>query len=159
MQLDKQFGSFTVFDKRSTKNLDDIVVTSDGCVIKEIHRGIESIKYGINGPITTSNGIIKVDISIKSDIPDQTNVTSIVVPDKVVLQHTSHLNIGDLGYDGTAYNVRINYSDGSHKLVNADEFSKLITVVTGATGNITVAETGMIARLNIFENVDEQVTY
>lgn len=261
MQLDKQFGSFTVFDKRSTKNLDDIIVTSDGCVIKEIHRGIESIEYGINGPITanngeikisctlketpkpvnkeytyninyyyddqqctiegpqqikvldskrflnekigsfyvtcigenpdssniqlkvtgcnvqnsagdetsckydlygpitTSNGIIKVDISIKSDIPDQTNVTSIVVPDKVVLQHTSHLNIGDLGYDGTAYNVRINYSDGSHKLVNADEFSKLITVVTGATGNITVAETGMIARLNMFENVDEQVTY
>lgn len=261
MQLDKQFGSFTVFDKRSTKNLDDIIVTSDGCVIKEIHRGIESIEYGINGPITanngeikisctlketpkpvdkeytydinyyyddqqctiegpqqikvldskrflnekigsfyvtcigenpdssniqlkvtgcnvqnsagdetsckydlygpitTSNDIIKVDISIKSDIPDQTNVTSIVVPDKVVLQHTSHLNIGDLGYDGTAYNVRINYSDGSHKLVNADEFSKLITVVTGDTGNITVAETGMIARLNMFENVDEQVTY
>lgn len=90
---------------------------------------------------------------------DITNVTSIDVPDKVVLQHTSHLNIGDLGYDGTAYNVRINYSDGSHKLVNADEFSKLITVVTGATGNITVAETGMIARLNMFENVDEQVTY
>lgn len=258
---DKQFGSFTVFDKRSTKNLDDIIITADGCVVKEISRDIESIKYGINGPITTndgeikidctlketpkpvdkeytyninyyyddqqctiegpqqikvldskrflnekigsfyvtcigenpdssniqlkvtgcnvqnsagdetsckydlygpittSNDIIKVDISIKSDIPDQTNVTSIVVPDKVVLQHTSHLNIGDLGYDGTAYNVRINYSDGSHKLVNADEFSKLITVVTGATGNITVAETGMIARLNMFENVDEQVIY
>ena len=258
---DKQFGSFTVFDKRSTKNLDDIIVTADGCVVKEISRDTESIKYGINGPITandgeikinctlketpkpvdkeytytinyyyndeqctiegpqqikvldskrflnekigsfyvtcigenpdssniqlkvtgcnvqnsagdetsckydlygpitTSNGIIKVDISIKSDIPDQTNVTSIVVPDKVVLQHTSHLNIGDLGYNGTAYNVRINYSDGSYKLVNADEFSKLITVVTGATGNITVAETGMIARLNMFENVDEQVTY
>lgn len=258
---DKQFGSFTVFDKRSTKNLDDIIVTADGCVVKEISRDTESIKYGINGPITTndgeikidctlketpkpvdkeytyninyyyddqqctiegpqqikvldskrflnekigsfyvtcigenpdssniqlkvtgcnvqnsagdetsckydlygpittSNDIIKVDISIKSDIPDQTNVTSIVVPDKVVLQHTSHLNIGDLGYDGTAYNVRINYSDGSHKLVNADEFSKLITVVTGATGNITVAETGMIARLNMFENVDEQVIY
>lgn len=258
---DKQFGSFTVFDKRSTKNLDDIIITADGCVVKEISRDTESIKYGINGPITTndgeikidctlketpkpvdkeytyninyyyddqqctiegpqqikvldskrflnekigsfyvtcigenpdssniqlkvtgcnvqnsagdetsckydlygpittSNDIIKVDISIKSDIPDQTNVTSIVVPDKVVLQHTSHLNIGDLGYDGTAYNVRINYSDGSHKLVNADEFSKLITVVTGATGNITVAETGMIARLNMFENVDEQVIY
>lgn len=258
---DKQFGSFTVFDKRSTKNLSDIIITADGCVVKEISRDTESIKYGINGPITandgeikidctlketpkpvdkeytyninyyyddqqctiegpqqikvldskrflnekigsfyvicigenpdssniqlkvtgcnvqnsagdetsckydlygpitTSNGIIKVDISIKSDIPDQTNVTSIVVPDKVVLQHTSHLNIGDLGYDGTAYNVRINYSDGSHKLVNADEFSKLITVVTGATGNITVAETGMIARLNMFENVDEQVIY
>lgn len=258
---DKQFGSFTVFDKRSTKNLDDIIITADGCVVKEISRDIESIKYGINGPITTndgeikidctlketpkpvdkeytyninyyyddqqctiegpqqikvldskrflnekigsfyvtcigenpdssniqlkvtgcnvqnsagdetsckydlygpittSNDIIKVDISIKSDIPDQTNVTSIVVPDKVVLQHTSHLNIGDLGYDGTAYNIRINYSDGSHKLVNADEFSKLITVVTGATGNITVAETGMIARLNMFENVDEQVIY
>ena len=258
---DKQFGSFTVFDKRSTKNLDDIIITADGCVVKEISRDTESIKYGINGPITTndgeikidctlketpkpvdkeytyninyyyddqqctiegpqqikvldskrflnekigsfyvtcigenpdssniqlkvtgcnvqnsagdetsckydlygpittSNGIIKVDISIKSDIPDQTNVTSIVVPDKVVLQHTSHLNIGDLGYDGTAYNVRINYSDGSHKLVNADEFSKLITVVTGATSNITVAETGMIARLNMFENVDEQVIY
>lgn len=258
---DKQFGSFTVFDKRSTKNLDDIIITADGCVVKEISRDTESIKYGINGPITTndgeikidctlketpkpvdkeytyninyyyddqqctiegpqqikvldskrflnekigsfyvtcigenpdssniqlkvtgcnvqnsagdetsckydlygpittSNDIIKVNISIKSDIPDQTNVTSIVVPDKVVLQHTSHLNIGDLGYDGTAYNVRINYSDGSHKLVNADEFSKLITVVTGATGNITVAETGMIARLNMFENVDEQVIY
>lgn len=257
---DKQFGSFTVFDKRSTKNLDDIIITADGCVVKEISRDTESIKYGINGPITTNdgeikidctlketpkpvdkeytyninyyyddqqctiegpqqikvldskrflnekigsfyvtcvgdldpnnirlsvagcevksiaisgkirtyslygpitttNGIINVNISIESDIPDQTNVTSIVVPDKVVLQHTSHLNIGDLGYNGTAYNVRINYSDGSYKLVNADEFSKLITVVTGATGNITVAETGMIARLNMFENVDEQVIY
>ena len=76
-----------------------------------------------------------------------------------MLQHTSHLNIGDLGYDGTAYNVRINYSDGSHKLVNSDEFSELITVVTNDTGNIIVGETGQIGRLNMFENVDEQVTY
>ena len=112
-------------------------------------------------PITKDD--ITITVTNNSDfIPDvdeEKTVTSIVVPNEVTLTHTSHLNIGALGYDGTAYNVRINYSDGSHKLVNADEFSKLITVVTGATGNITVAETGMIARLNMFENVDEQVTY
>ena len=62
---DKQFGSFTVFDKRSTKNLDDIIVTADGCVVKEISRDIESIKYGINGPITTNDGEIKIDCTLK----------------------------------------------------------------------------------------------
>lgn len=115
-----------------------------------------TLDEGVIFALTSDDRDTDTDTIIDLDIP---NVTSIVVPDKVVLQHTSHLNIGDLGYDGTAYNVRINYSDGSHKLVNADEFSKLITVVTGATGDITVAETGMIARLNMFENVDEQVTY
>lgn len=257
MQLDKQFGSFTVFDKRPTKNLDDIIITANGCIVKEISRNSESIKYGINGPITanygeinisctlketpkpvdkeytydinyyyddqqctiegpsqikvldskrflnekigsfyvtcigenpdssniqlkvtgcnvqnsagdeiscrydlygpitTSNGIIKVDISIKQNL----HVTSIVVPDRIMLQHTAHFNIGDLGYDGTAYNVRINYSDGSHKLVNADEFGELITVVINDINNIVVGETGQIRRLNMFENVDEQVTY
>lgn len=157
--LNEKIGSFYVTCIGDNPNSSNIKVAVTGCTVDNSAGDETSSKYDLYGPITTSNGIIKVDISIKSDIPDQTNVTSIVVPDKVVLQHTSHLNIGDLGYDGTAYNVRINYSDGSHKLVNADEFSKLITVVTGATGNITVAETGMIARLNMFENVDEQVTY
>ena len=69
-------------------------------------------------------------------------VTSIVVPDSIMLQHTSHLNIGDLGYDGTAYNIRINYNDGSYKLVNADEFNELITVVINDTNNIVIGETG-----------------
>lgn len=115
-----------------------------------------TLDKGVIFALTSDDRDTDTDTIIDLDIP---YITSITVPDKVVLQHTSHLNIGDLGYDDTAYNVRINYSDGSHKLVNADEFSKLITVVTGATGNITVAETGMIARLNMFENVDEQVTY
>lgn len=257
MQLDKQFGSFTVFDKRPTKNLDDIIITADGCIVKEISRNSESIKYGINGPITANYGEINISCTLKETpkpvdkehtytiqytydntqytvngpsevkilnselstdkligslnitcIGENTSVdniqvtatgcnvksiatqetihtyklcgpitatsniinvnittkqnlrvTSIVVPDSIMLQHTSHLNIGDLGYDGTAYNIRIYYNDGSYKSVNADEFGELITVVTGATGNITVAETGMIARLNMFENVDEQVTY
>lgn len=157
--LNEKIGSFYVTCIGENPDSSNIQLKVTGCNVQNSAGDETSCKYDLYGPITTSNGIIKVDISIKSDIPDQTNVTSIVIPDKVVLQHTSHLNIGDLGYDGTAYNVRINYSDGSHKLVNADEFSKLITVVTGATGNITVAETGMIARLNMFENVDEQVIY
>lgn len=65
MQLDKQFGSFTVFDKRATKNLDDIVVTADGCIVKEISRDTESIKYGINGPITANYGEIKISCTLK----------------------------------------------------------------------------------------------
>lgn len=157
--LNEKIGSFYVTCIGENPDSSNIQLKVTGCNVQNSAGDETSCKYDLYGPITTSNGIIKVDISIKSDIPDQTNVTSIVVPDKVVLQHTSHLNIGDLGYNGTAYNVRINYSDGSHKLINADEFSKLITVVTGDTGNITVAETGMIARLNMFENVDEQVTY
>lgn len=154
--LNEKIGSFYVTCIGDNPNSSNIKVAVTGCTVDNSAGDETSSKYDLYGPITTTNDIINVNISIESTAP---HITSIVVPDKVVLQHTSHLNIGDLGYDGTAYNVRINYSDGSHKLVNADEFSKLITVVTGTTGNITVAETGMIARLNMFENVDEQVTY
>lgn len=62
---DKQFGSFTVFDKRSTKNLDDIIITADGCIVKEISRDTASIKYGINGPITANYGEIKISCTLK----------------------------------------------------------------------------------------------
>ena len=151
-----QLSSFTATKEPGATTLIMITgATGDGCTVKQSTQNQHT--FDICTPITKDN--ITITITISTGFEDIPNVTSIVVPDKVVLQHTSHLNIGDLGYDGTAYNVRINYSDGSHKLVNADEFSKLITVVTGATGNITVAETGMIARLNMFENVDEQVTY
>lgn len=151
-----QLSSFTATKEPGATTLVTITgATGDGCTVKQSTQN-QNV-FDICTPITKDD--ITITITNGSDFEDIPNVTSIVVPDKVVLQHTSHLNIGDLGYDGTAYNVRINYSDGSHKLVNADEFSKLITVVTGATGNITVAETGMIARLNMFENVDEQVTY
>lgn len=88
MQLDKQFGSFTVFDKRSTKNLDDIIVTSDGCVIKEIHRGIESIEYGINGPITANDGEIKISCTLKE------------IPKPASKEYTIQYN-----YDNTQYTV------------------------------------------------------
>lgn len=62
---DKQFGSFTVFDKRSTKNLDDIIITADGRIVKEISRDTASIKYGINGPITANDGEIKINCTLK----------------------------------------------------------------------------------------------
>ena len=155
-----QLSSFTATKEPGSTTLVTITgATGDGCTVKQSTQD-QSMFY-ICTPITKDD--ITITVTNNSDfIPDvdeEKTVTSIVVPNEVTLTHTSHLNIGDLGYDGTAYNVRINYSDGSHKLVNADEFSKLITVVTGATGNITVAETGMIARLNMFENVDEQVTY
>ncbi len=155
-----QLSSFTATKEPGATTLVTITgATGDGCTVKQSTQD-QSMFY-ICTPITKDD--ITITVTNNSDfIPDvdeEKTVTSIVVPNEVTLTHTSHLNIGDLGYDGTAYNVRINYSDGSHKLVNADEFSKLITVVTGATGNITVAETGMIARLNMFENVDEQVTY
>ena len=155
-----QLSSFTATKEPGSTTLVTITgATGDGCTVKQSTQNQSA--FDICTPITKDDITITITNStgFEPDVPEEKTVTSIVVPDKVVLQHTSHLNIGDLGYDGTAYNVRINYSDGSHKLVNADEFSKLITVVTGATGNITVAETGMIARLNMFENVDEQVTY
>lgn len=151
-----QLSSFTATKEPGATTLVTITgATGDGCTVKQSTQN-QNV-FDICTPITKDD--ITITITNGSDFEDIPNVTSIVVPDKVVLKHTSHLNIGDLGYDGTAYNVRINYSDGSHKLVNADEFSKLITVVTGTTGNITVAETGMIARLNMFKNVDGQVTY
>lgn len=253
---DKQFGWFTVFDKRSTKNLDDIIVTADGCVVKEISRDTESIKYGINGPITandgdikinctlketpkpaskeytiqynydntqytvtgsskitvlnsdlqtdklvgnfnivclgenninntqvtstgcvikttgnqaspkiingalygpitTTNGIINIDVSIESTAP---HVTSITVPNKITLPQTSIVSIGDQDYNKIVYNITLNYSDGSSKLVTADEFSKLIEVTT--TGNsVIVGANGAISRLDLHSNADEEVSY
>lgn len=155
-----QLSSFKATKEPGSTTLVTITgATGDGCTVKQSTQNQST--FDICTPITKDDITITITNStgFEPDVPEEKTVTSIVVPNKVILTHASHLNIGDLGYDGTAYNIRINYSDGSHKLVNADEFSKLITVVTEATGNITVAETGMIARLNIFENVDEQVTY
>lgn len=155
LSTDKLIGSLNIKCIGENTSVDNIQVTATGCNVKSIATQETIHTYKLCGPITATGNIINVNITTKQNL----RVTSIVVPDSIMLQHTSHLNIGDLGYDGTAYNIRINYNDGSYKLVNADEFGELITVVTGATGNITVAETGMIARLNMFENVDEQVTY
>lgn len=259
MQLDKQFGSFTVFDKRSTKNLDDIIVTSDGCVIKEIHRGIESIEYGINGPITanngeikiscilketpkpvdkeytydinyyyddqqctiegpqqikvldskrflnekigsfyvtcigenpdssniqlkvtgcnvqnsagdetsckydlygpitTSNGVINVEISIKSNTM---HITSITVPDKLTLGKQPSIGIQERDFVNTVYKILLNYSDGSHKSVTADEFGSLIDVEYTLSTNISVDDqTGQINKLDRFKDINTEITY
>lgn len=155
LSTDKLIGSLNITCIGENTSVDNIQVTAIGCNVKSIAIQETIHTYKLCGPITATSNIIKINITTKQN----SRVTSIVVPDNITLQHTSHLNIGDLGYDGTAYNVRINYSDGSHKLVNADEFGELITVVTNDTGNIIVGETGQIGRLNMFENVDEQVTY
>lgn len=255
---DKQFGSFTVFDKRSTKNLSDIIITADGCIIKEISRDTASIKYGINGPITANYGEIKISCTLKetpkptskeytiqynydntqytvtgsskitvlnSDL--QTNkqlgnfnivclgenninntqvtstgcvvktignqaspkfingalygpitatgdaitinisakpvdpkphITEIVVPNKITLPQTSVVNIGDQDYNKIVYNIRLNYSDSSYKLVTADEFSKLIEITT--TGNnVIVGPNGAISRLDLHDDADEEISY
>ena len=95
---DKQFGSFTVFDKRSTKNLGDIIVTADGCIVKEISRDTESIKYGINGPITTHDGDIKISCTLKK------------TPKPTSKEYTVQYN-----YDNTQYRV-----NGSSKITIVD---------------------------------------
>ena len=155
LSTDKLIGSLNITCIGENTSVDNIQVTAAGCNVKSIATQETIHTYKLCGPITATSNIIQVNITTKQN----SRVTSIVVPDSIMLQHTSHLNIGDLGYDGTAYNVRINYSDGSHKLVSADEFSELITVVTNDADNIVIGETGQIRRLNMFKNVDEQVTY
>lgn len=154
---DKQFGQFTVFDKRTTKNLDDIIVTSNGCVVKEISRDTESIKYGINGPITTDNGIINVNISIKSNTP---HVTSITVPDKITLSKQPSIGIEERDFVNTVYKIWLNYSDGSRKSVTADEFGSLMTVEYALSTNISVDDqTGQINKLDRFKDINTEITY
>lgn len=154
---DKQFGQFTVFDKRTTKNLDDIIVTSNGCVVKEISRDTESIKYGINGPITTDNGIINVNISIKSNTP---HVTSITVPDKITLSKQPSIGIEERDFVNTVYKIWLNYSDGSRKSVTADEFGSLMTVEYALNTNISVDDqTGQINKLDRFKDINTEITY
>ena len=155
LSTDKLIGSLNIKCIGENTSVDNIQVTATGCNVKSIATQETIHTYKLCGPITATSNTITVNITTEQN----SRVTSIVVPDSIMLQHTSHLNIGDLGYDGTAYNIRINYNDGSYKLVNADEFGELITVVTNDTGNIIVGETGQIGRLNMFENVDEQVTY
>lgn len=259
MQLDKQFGSFTVFDKRPTKNLDDIIITADGCIIKEISRDTESIKYGINGPITanygeikisctlketpkpvdkeytyninyyyddqqctiegpqqikvldskrflnekigsfyvtcigdnpnssnikvavtgctvdnsagdetsskydlygpitTTNGTINVNISIESTAP---HITSITVPDKLTLGKQPSIGIEERDFVNTVYKILLNYSDGSHKSVTADEFGSLIDVEYTLSTNISVDDqTGQINKLDRFKDINTEITY
>lgn len=259
MQLDKQFGSFTVFDKRPTKNLDDIIITADGCIVKEISRDTESIKYGINGPITanygeikisctlketpkpvdkeytydinyyyddqqctiegpqqikvldskrflnekigsfyvtcigenpdssniqlkvtgcnvqnsagdetsckydlygpitTSNGVINVEISIKFNTM---HITSITVPDKLTLGKQPSIGIEERDFVNTVYKILLNYSDGSHKSVTADEFGSLITVEYTLSTNISVDDqTGQINKLDRFKDINTEITY
>ena len=155
LSTDKLIGSLNITCIGENTSVDNIQVTATGCNVKSIATQETIHTYKLCGPITATGNIINVNITTKQNL----RVTSIVVPDSITLQHTSHLNIGDLGYDGTAYNIRINYNDGSYKLVNADEFGELITVVINDTNNIVIGETGQIRRLNMFENVDEQVTY
>lgn len=155
LSTDKLIGSLNITCIGENTSVDNIQVTATGCNVKSVATQETIHTYKLCGPITATSNTITVNITTKQN----SRVTSIVVPDSIMLQHTSHLNIGDLGYDGTAYNVRINYDDGSYKLVNADEFVELITVVTNDTNNIVIGETGQIRRLNMFENVDEQVTY
>lgn len=258
MQLDKQFGSFTVFDKRSTKNLDDIITTADGCIIKEISRDDASIKYGINGPITanngeikinctlketpkpvdkeytytvnyynndeqctiqgpseikvldskrflneligsfyitcvgdfdpnniqltvtgcevksiaisgkirtyslygpitTTNGIINVNVSIESSA---LHITSITVPNKLTLGKQPSIGIEERDFVNTVYKILLNYSDGSHKSVTADEFGSLIAVEYTLSTNISVDDqTGQINKLDRFKDINTEITY
>ena len=155
LSTDKLIGSLNIKCIGENTSVDNIQVTATGCNVKSVATQETIHTYKLCGPITATSNIINVNITTKQNL----RVTSIVVPDSIMLQNTSHLNIGDLGYDGTAYNIRINYNDGSYKLVNADEFNELITVVINDTNNIVIGETGQIRRLNMFENVDEQVTY
>ncbi len=155
-----QLSSFTATKEPGATTLVTITgATGDGCTVKQSTQN--QSMFDIRTPITKDDITITITNStgFEPDVPEEKTVTSIVVPNKVILTHASHLNIGDLGYDGTAYNVRINYSDGSHKLVNADEFNQLITAVTIDNGNIIIGDNGMIGRLNIHDNVDEEVTY
>lgn len=155
-----QLSSFTATKEPGATTLVTITgATGDGCTVKQSTQ--DQNMFYICTPIIKDDITITVTNSSDfiPDVDEEKTVTSIVVPNEVTLTHTSHLNIGDLGYDGAAYNIRINYSDGSYKLVSADEFNQLITAVTIDNGNIVIGNTGMIGRLDMYSDVDEKVTY
>lgn len=158
LQTDKLVGNFNIVCL-GENNINNTQVTSTGCVIKTIgnQASPKIINGGLYGPITATNGIINVDVSIESTAP---HVTSITVPNKLTLENELQFNIGEIDYHDITYTVMLNYSDGSNKSITSDEFSNLInTELSSVATGISIENNGQITRTDKFKYIDAEITY
>lgn len=155
--LNEQIGSFYVTCIGENPDSSNIQLKVTGCNVQNSAGDETSCKYDLYGPITTSNGIINVEISIKSNT---THITSITVPDKLTLGKQPSIGIEERDFVNTVYKILLNYSDGSHKSVTADEFGSLIAVEYTLSTNISVDDqTGQINKLDRFKDINTEITY
>lgn len=115
-----------------------------------------TLDEGIIFALTSDDRDTNTDTIIDLDIP---YITSITVPNKLVLKNESQFNIGEQDYNNTTYSITLNYSDGSNKSVTSDEFSSLISTSIYNSGGISIEENGQIIRTDNFKDINTEVIY
>lgn len=115
-----------------------------------------TLDEGVIFALTSDDRDTDTDTIIDLDIP---YITSITVPNKLVLKNESQFNIGEQDYNNTTYSVILNYSDGSNKSVTSDEFSSLISTSIYNSGGISIEENGQIIRTDKFKDINTEVIY
>ena len=115
-----------------------------------------TLDEGIIFALTSDDRDTDTDTIIDLDIP---YITSITVPNKLVLKNESQFNIGEQDYNNTTYSITLNYSDGSNKSVTSDEFSSLISTSIYNSGGISIEENGQIIRTDNFKDINTEVIY
>nr|DAI05308.1 MAG TPA: hypothetical protein [Crassvirales sp.] len=134
----------------------NIQLSVAGCEVKSIAISGKIRTYSLYGPITTTNGIINVNVSIESNAP---HITEIVVPNKLTLEDELQFNIGEEDFHNTFYNITLSYSDGSSKSVTTDEFNSLISPIITLGSGISIEDNGQIIRTDKFKDINTEVTY
>ena len=115
-----------------------------------------TLDEGIIFALTSDDRDTNTNTIIDLDIP---YITSITVPNKLVLKNESQFNIGEQDYNNTTYSITLNYSDGSNKSVTSDEFSSLISTSIYNSGGISIEENGQIIRTDNFKDINTEVIY
>ena len=115
-----------------------------------------TLDEGVIFALTSDDRDTDTDTIIDLDIP---YITSITVPNKLVLKNGSQFNIGEQDHNNTIYSITLNYSDGSNKSVTSDEFSSLISTSIYNSGGISVEENGQIIRMDNFKDINTEVIY
>ena len=115
-----------------------------------------TLDEGVIFALTSDDRDTDTDTIIDLDIP---YITSITVPNKLVLKNGSQFNIGEQDYNNTTYSITLNYSDGSNKSVTSDEFSSLISTSIYNSGGISIEENGQIIRMDNFKDINTEVIY
>lgn len=115
-----------------------------------------TLDEGVIFALTSDDRDTDTDTIIDLDIP---YITSITVPNKLVLKNESQFNIGEQDYNNTTYSITLNCSDGSNKSVTSDEFSSLISTSIYNSGGISIEENGQIIRTDNFKDINTEVIY
>lgn len=115
-----------------------------------------TLDEGVIFALTSDDRDTDTDTIIDLDIP---YITSITVPDKLVLINKPQFNIGEQDYNNTTYSITLNYSDGSNKSVTSGEFSSFISTSIYNSGGISIEENGQIIRTDNFKDINTEVIY